>query len=861
MKFIKKSLLLASLVSMGLISCSDESPWSGSDSEGGINLNFSTDGRVMRQTRADDSSPIIPESNQFSVKLSKSDGTYAKDWKSVEAFNNEKGFPIGDYTLEASYGDIDQEGFYSPCYKGSATVHVSPGAVTDANVVATLANAMVSIRYTDEFKSNFQGYSAAVQTEGHEWQVFAQNESRPVYIAPSEVKLDLTLVNDADEKVTIQPAGFTAVARHHYVITIGVTGNVTSGNLALDIEFDEDVVSETVNVPLGDELFSAPAPTVVAKGFSPEVAIEAFEYATRSEKAQFHIFSYGGLKKAYINVEGDYTPAFGRCVQLIGADELTQRQLLDEGVDCAGLFKNPDKMGVIDVSKFLENLAPGTYKVQVYAVDPLTRQSDPVELKATINPITMELADPASVDFYTDEVTVQVVSNCPDIKDKVNFQVSNAIGQLVEATIKSAAPASAPKTRADGYTFNYTLAIEPQKFSTIKVVAKLGTRHTSEKGVPVNAPDYTITPDAFSNRVVLKIVGKTPEVTKFILDNLSFVNGNKEIPTVDVKTTSDGYITIYGLNDATTYSDIQAIVADQASFKKTVPEFTTEAKTQLANGKFSELSNEINITDINAGGQYKYGRTTMINKSSIKADIPTGWCSINKKTCFSGSNPQNTWFMVPSTMASSGEVLIRSVAYDYHGTMPALDNHGLEVRAKYSRNAPASFSSYSAGELFLGSYSYTTEGESRVDGVSFGSRPSYLTFEYKYLPVNNEKGEVIFSVVDASDNIISTATKDLTLKTSKEKETIQLNYPVSTFGMKPARLIICFKSTKGESVSAPVPSDLQDVTNTTSLSGQTIATNAYKSLCVGSQLWVSNLELHYDESTTPSSAPARKTRR
>ena len=52
--FSKGLLLLAAAVSSGLVSCSDESPWSGSDSEGGINLNFSSDARVMRQTRADD---------------------------------------------------------------------------------------------------------------------------------------------------------------------------------------------------------------------------------------------------------------------------------------------------------------------------------------------------------------------------------------------------------------------------------------------------------------------------------------------------------------------------------------------------------------------------------------------------------------------------------------------------------------------------------------------------------------------------------------------------------------------------------------------------------------------------------------
>ena len=95
--FSKGLIFLAAVSSVGLVSCSDESPWSGSDSEGGINLNFSSDARVVRQTRADDNvSPVVPDGNQFAVNLSKSDGSYSKDWNSIEAFNRETSFPIGD---------------------------------------------------------------------------------------------------------------------------------------------------------------------------------------------------------------------------------------------------------------------------------------------------------------------------------------------------------------------------------------------------------------------------------------------------------------------------------------------------------------------------------------------------------------------------------------------------------------------------------------------------------------------------------------------------------------------------------------------------------------------------------------------
>ena len=117
MKNYQKGLLLLALVpGLGLAGCSDESPWSGSDDMGGIALNLESDGRLMRHgTRADDTQcPIVPDANAFGIKLTKSDNTYSKTWSSLEGFNKESEFPIGDYTIEAAYGDVTEQGFERP---------------------------------------------------------------------------------------------------------------------------------------------------------------------------------------------------------------------------------------------------------------------------------------------------------------------------------------------------------------------------------------------------------------------------------------------------------------------------------------------------------------------------------------------------------------------------------------------------------------------------------------------------------------------------------------------------------------------------------------------------------------------------
>lgn len=861
-RFSKSLICLPALAALALSSCSDDNPWHGSEDEGGINLNLSTDGRVMRQTRADDSlSPVVPAGELFAVNLSKSDGSYSKDWSSLEGFNRESAFPIGDYTLTATYGDLEAEGFSNPYYKGSTDVHVSPGAETDARVVATLANAMVSIRYTDQFISNFPAYSAAVQTEGHDWVIFAQDETRPAYIAPSEVKLNLTLTNFNGERVTIQPAGFTAVARHHYVVTIGVDGS--SGDLRLDVVFDDDVVAETVNVSLGDDLFSAPAPSVTAKGFDPQVTVESFEYAARADKPQFHVFAFGGLKEATLNVvsANGYSPAFGRSVQLVNADALTQQQLAAAGVDCSGFFRNVDKMGVVDVTGFLSSLPAGSYTVELQAVDAMTRTSEPLKLSAVIKPVELEFASShAAVDYLATEVTVDINSNCPDIKNSLKFKAPDSQNRMIDATVKSVEQIQAAGSLP--YTFRYVLSVQPQTGASVDVQASLGTR-TISTSVPVNAPDYTIEADAFSNRVVLRVNAADDATTKSIFDRLRFYNNGTEIPSANIAhSTSSNLVTISGLAPGVSYV---ALTARVGTFEKPVPQFTTESETDVTNGNFSAITKTIDINPINTGGKYSGVAGTVITYqliSSIVRSTPNSWANINEKTCYTGSSNMNTWFVVPSTYTLNGQTVIESVGYSHNGKSP---NAYGETAVYYCKNSPADADlEKAAGELFLGSYSFNGS-ESRTDGIAWSSRPASLSFDYSYSSYNNEKGEAYIKILDASGKVLASQTLQLAASSSMIPRTVSLSgYP---FGAKAAKIVLGFRSTQSgvtPAVHIPSGSELQETAvywlTFTNPGGHPVAENAYKAVAKGSKLVIDNVKLGYDVRTS-SQAPRRSGRR
>lgn len=841
MKYLTKGLCFAAFI-ICMASCAGEDGFEGHSSEqGGIVLTLSADGKVMRQTRADDGvSPIVPGASDFGISLEKNDGSYSKSWNNLDLFNRETSFAIGDYDLTANYGDPNREGFESPHYTGKTQVHVSPGATTEANVVATLANAMVSIRYTDAFKSNFIAYSAAVQTEGHEWVVYAQDETRPAYIMPSDVKLNLTLTNAEGKRVTIQPADFKAEARHHYVVTIGVTEN--TADLALDIQFDDEVVSETVNVSLSDDLFNAPAPVVTPKGFDPSAEASTYEYADYSGDAQFDIIAFGGIKNVTLNVvsDNDHTPSFGLSAELANASDVLQTQLKTEGVECGGLFRNVDKMAAVNIKKFLSNLPAGKYSIEIQAVDLMTRTTEPVKFNIEIQPILTSLAAVGNADFLGTEVSVDLSTNCEGIKDNVTFRAPNAAGQMVNAHVKSVTAVKTPsgvRTRADlPYTFRYVVEMEQITRSSFNIEATVGRKASEQIAITVADPSYSVVTDPFARKAVFRIDADNEAMVKYICDNVQIYNGGTAVPTSNISHSATGYITVAGLNPSTSYNVFTFKVG---GFDKTVPAFTTEAETQVPNGDFNATGFHLNIGSLNVGGQYSVWPVDYQLTSSIDIYEPEGWATVNPITANSSASNKNTWFIVPSTFMSNGKVIVRTVGYNHNGTTPGKSGGAFNIKY-YCENAPSQNQlDKAAGELFLGSY---PQGGTRVDGISFNSRPTSVYFDYEYTTINGESGFAYARVYSSDKTLIASGNVSINAGSGSGK--INLTYGINNFGKRADRIEIGFKSTASSNPQVNIPNG-SALDEGQGLGNKVIGANNYHAFAKGSELTIDNVSLGY----------------
>ncbi len=831
----------------------DDNPWQSSTDGGSLRLSLSADGNIAASTRADDTkATIIPAAADFGVSLSRTDGSFNKKWNLLEEFNKEELFPIGEYKIEAFYGDRDVEGFENPWFYASDNVAVTAGDQKNVSLTATLANSMVSIRYTDEFKSNFTSYSAAIRSTGHDYVVFAQNEDRPAYMAPSQIELNLTLTNASGKKVTLQPAGFRAEARRHYIVKIGVNGASSTGNLTLDVQFEEDVVSETVEVPLGDELFEAPAPSVVAKDFTDGETMSAFESFTPQGNPRYEVYAFGGLKEVVLtlNQSSTYHSPFGSEVQLVGASAIDQANVTASGIEVTGLFRNPDKMGIVALKNFLAKLPIGSHTVTLVAKDVQTRVSEPVTLHVVVSAVDIRIEPVANMEYRGTEGEIYLSTNSPDVRDRVAFKVTvdERDAEILEITDLS----SAEGTATLPYKYKYKVKTPELRLESSPLKAYYGSSADprAETRLVVDFPKYDILVDPFAKKVKLKVVPEDASKLSQITSDIVIISNGRQVDENRVqKNLTTGIINVFDLTESTTYSNVEFALSNASNPRTAIPAFTTESIVDVPNGSFAETHKTLSISNLTVGGGFRVSPVNYNVTSSIDRSEPVGWSSVNAKTCYSGAANINSWFVVPSTFSENGYVVIRSVGYNHNGRTPDRSGGAFNM-TYYCTNTPGEDGlDKSIGELFLGSYSYDSNGEHRNDGIDFGSRPLTLTFKYRYTPVNNEVAEAYIKVFNSSGKEISQGILRLEASSDIKERTVILD--IYDFGEKANTIQLGFKSSastiRTPSIVIPTGSALNEGGG---LRNDNRSANDYKAFAKGSELIIDDVRLGYDPPAT-----------
>lgn len=840
---VKHQAILFAVLALGAASCSDDNPWAGRDGEGGIRLNLTTDGEVkdavpLLTTRS--AAPDVPDASEFSVRLTKKSTSDVSNFETLEQFNQKASFAAGAYTIAAYYGSADVEGFEAPYYYGESDVTVLDGRESEVSVTATLASAMVSVKYTNAFKQYFSDYSAAVHAEGHDYIEFKKDETRPAYINPGETDLIVHVTNQSGKSVDLKPAAFTAEAAHHYHVTFDVNnGNV--GQAVLVITFDETLDKEDVEIDLTDELFTSAAPVVTPVGFTNDQLFETIEGSTLPDAIKFNVAAAAGFGTATLTIAGEgFTPAFGNEIDLCNATAEQKSQMEAVGIIAKGFTDNPGKYAMLDITGLAAHLPHGDYTVTLLAQDKYMRVSEPVSVKFTSTAIEFGNISGQAL-LNSGEANVTFTYNGLDPKD-ITFEAMDKHGVYKECEVKSVARKK--RTRAvETKTYDVVIAIPDTDRDMVPARATVAGK-VQEFEISVQAAIYELAADGFSKFAAIKINPADASELATITNTVKvYVDGTQVEESRLSRNAETGVITVTGFTPNTNHEVYTSLYAN-GGLSGTKATFTTEAGTDVTNGSFTATTETINHSKVDVGGKYSYSVGYQATANIVRSEAD-GWASINAKTCwFDAPGAKNTWFQVPSTYAEDGKVVIRNVAYDHNGTKPAGMPTGFGQTYWYNTNVPT-FTTFAAGELFLGSYAWSGS-ETRVDGISFNCRPNSVSFDYTYAPTDggSDKGLVEVAVLDASGNVIASGSEILDARSSTKNTTVL--FKGYKFGVKGAKLQIRFRSSNGSApCHVPSGSELSEGFGPLNFGNKNLGDNNYHAVETGSVLTVDNVKLNY----------------
>ena len=99
----------------------------------------------------------------------------------------------GNYTVNASYGDIEDEGFDKPYFTGSQTFAVKGGETSSVSVPVSLGNTIIRIICSDYFKKYYSDYTFRLTRGTAEIATFVKDETKAAFVDGYKIKVEGTL--------------------------------------------------------------------------------------------------------------------------------------------------------------------------------------------------------------------------------------------------------------------------------------------------------------------------------------------------------------------------------------------------------------------------------------------------------------------------------------------------------------------------------------------------------------------------------------------------------------------------------------------------------------------------------------------
>lgn len=777
----------------------------------------------------------------------------------------------GDYVLRAFKGANLPAAFSNPYFEGTKEFAIKEGMKTPLDVTCTLANTRLFITYTDDFRQVYTDCTVSLRTS-YTGDVFLvpQTESRSVYLQSDKTGTDLEVA------VTLKRASWTeaktytvtnpsiALKPQESVNLVLSTDGKTGDGLALSVVLDDRMEELELEEGIPDFMWKPfDKPTVEANGFVSGEKIEILKSSLLTAPyVAFGMPAGVGALHLWRTIEGS---ADTLKLDLAKPEDMeTARQAgftLVQPVDNLSGYTGANGILLARGINLLEP-TPGDkpYEFMFFAEDnlPVKNYTDTLHLFVQIVPgvpvITFTspfpengvvegdaLEQPVVADLVADGELEDVIVAFSDGATENTYRLSDGnlseLGASLDINEKNT---KATLTLPASFTesLDAEAAADKAYTMTVTVHAKRGLEDgktaTESSEVKVLVPRFSLAMsanegDVFAKRAILRAdlpVGNPAKLKFQKQKGGAWVDVDASARRI-MEGTAVQVDTLKGLNPVSGYT-IRAVYDSGRSVKESDEySFTTENVGTLPNGNMEEWY----ITSTKKWSIGIPGNITYYCYYPIKNDQEKAWWVTNNSRSMD-------WPVAPV----------------YATTCPAVsyvkDTHSGERAAEIRTTAGSGYAHTGSvmyedgiirGMLFIGNYNWDGSNETITTGHEFTTRPSKLSFWYKYQPFNTDEFKAYIEVQHRNDDEITVLASGQFTKSSSSADNeyqqafVSLDYKYDHISLKATHIYVQFISTTADKPQAQKGAsvDLAD------------ATNGWKAH-IGSRLKIDDVELIYE---------------
>ena len=782
----------------------------------------------------------------------------------------------GAYTLIASKGDNLPSAFENPYFEGSTDFTVKAGMSTPIDVTCTLGNARITVDYTEDFKEAYSDYTVLLSSAFTSGSLeIKKDETCPAYMQVAKegselgIAIRLKKITEDKEKTYKIPTPLSIERRQNIRLIFKTDGEALDG-IGLEIILDDEMTNVTLNEGIPDFMwkpFEKPtlSPDDFTNGESFTIKVGKFEKSPtvgfampagiaslcvkqwREDKENEEItydlatdegvtaalgknFKWSVNGKANTNVKGErktgqlfLKDAINSLEAPIEEDQTYTYHYEFSGVDATGKAHATNVLGVTVV------VQPAGQPIITFDGFPETTiiegddMSKEIEAKFEAEGIIDETKTTLTINDGVDDKVYNILTDGTVLYNDWGISVES--GNDATATLKFPkvfssrleAPMEGEKT------FTYKLDLADKKGRSFPTLTKTLT---------VKAPVFELTPsanggDAFACRAFLRAKvsdGTHPDNLKFQWRKVG--NGSWNNCKNHTYQTDEICDTLKNLTSGGQQYEIRAIYREK---EKRVTEpivITTENVVELEDGSFE-----------NWHKKEVYKNTTWsVGTTGLGIDQ---WWPYNE----GGSS----WWTTRNALTTSQRSGVSCYYTSYSGTIP-VDN-GYEGKAaeistlgwkegNTFTELGGKSGMHSAGMLFLGSHSATSNGVETIDyGHEFNVRPNAFEFYYKFKSLNSESFEAYIVVENRENGTVMQLGSGRIMSNQDQASfvPVRVNVHYTNTSLKATHMYIVFRSSTAEDPSVE------------GVQGSLGALNGYSdSRYVGNVLTIDNVRLIYE---------------